>query len=210
LVIVHGFATTVIVLRSPDGILIGTDSRINEMGNPSSHFTACKIFRFGDMYLANAGLYNSSGTNFNVLNFAAQAAQITGSLMDKVVAFHGLINPAVAAMVDDTRLNDPATYDGMSKSGIIFEATFVQMVGDVGEAITKGYYIRNGLVVDDTKEMSPGEAAGLSSGKQDAIQRFIAERPNWYTDLGAIGSVVRFIDLEMGMPGSPLKVVTPM
>jgi hypothetical protein len=196
-IIGHGFATTVVVLRSPGGILIGTDSRINEMGNPSIHFTACKIFRFGDMYLANAGMYTSGGTNFNVLNFAAQAAQIPGSLMDKVAAFHDRINAAVAAMVDDTRRNEPAVYDGMSKSGIIFEATFVQMVRGVGEAITKGYYIRDGLVVDDTKEISPGDADGLVSGKQDAIQRFIKGNPNWYLDLGAVGAVSRFIDLEI-------------
>ena len=135
--------------------------------------------------------------------------------MDKVVAFHDRINAAVAAVVDDTRRNDPVTYDGMSKSGVIFEATFVQMVRGIGEAITKGYYIRDGLIVDDTNAMAPGEAAGLSSGKQGAIQRFIKENPNWYAELGAIGAVIRFIDLEIieepdrvGPPITILKITT--
>jgi len=209
----RAFATTVVVLRSSDGVFIGTDSRINDLVHHGTYTTGCKIHRFGNVYFMGAGMYLSPRTHFNVFDFAFRASTSPGSLMDKVNTFNSLIYPAVVEMINDAKLHDFVFYMGMSGSGIILEATFIEVSHGAGEAITKGYYIRDGEIRDDIKAMERTEGAGLVSGKQDAVQRFIKANPNWYSDLGAAGAIKRFLELEIveegdrvGPPISILKI----
>jgi hypothetical protein len=78
-------ATTIIVVKTEDEIVIGADSKVTDTFGNTSANQACKIVQAGDVFFAYAGFARDNQTGFSIPQIAADALNLkpTASVTEK-------------------------------------------------------------------------------------------------------------------------------
>src|SRR6266550_7705897 len=79
-------ATTIVVARSANEIVIGADSKVTDTYGHELNSQVCKIQQVGDLFIASEGLLRDKATGFSVPEIAVKALQLKpdGSVAERV------------------------------------------------------------------------------------------------------------------------------
>src|SRR5215471_12174398 len=94
-------ATTIVALRTPASVLVGTDSKMTA-GDGSAVAGQCKIATANGVYWAAANLKKDAEHNFDIDEIAAFAMRGSGSLAARFADFDKAVPSKLAEVLNDT------------------------------------------------------------------------------------------------------------
>jgi hypothetical protein len=213
-------ATTVVVIRTPEEIVIAADSAVTVRFNSQSATSksGCKIFEVdAKLFFSVSGLVTDGLTGFNIPRIVMSSSLGSGSVAEKLARVEREVEKAVVGELPHMRERDPAGYEKLIRSA---GAVTVLLAGiDAGVPVVTSFSL--GLsasatgVIETSKlqESCPGNCpSGVRAfwlGEGDAIQRLRARG-----GLPALGmpELARFLvqtEIDAGAPGvaAPVDVL---
>lgn len=203
-------ATSIVILRSPDTIYVGADSR-RTYREPRRTYTSsvCKIVSAGRFIFVASGLTYFNGRQ--VSEIAAGAARSARTPVDAMETFrHQLTSFLPNAAIAETEM-DP-TYDPHGNR-LLLEAAYLGFEQGKAQVILEWFRRNgNGLLVSDRRTYDsplPGRYDFIFAGKRRAIDRFMTNRSvSIHEDVDAIGFITQSIGMEIA--DSPESTAPPI
>lgn len=121
------YGTTVIVLRKPDKIIIGTDSKGSILGTSKSE-NCCKIFRFENTVFAIAGFKGDLET-FNLPSIVLKACKIGSSVKNKADVFQDIVLDELSNLIEYSKYVSQKEYEKL-KDYLICSVVFAAVEDD--------------------------------------------------------------------------------
>jgi hypothetical protein len=116
LVTLTALATTILVVRTPDQVLIVADSKPTFRGVPGPR-AVCKITPVQSGFLAIAGLEHDTGRHFDSRAIATKAFESSGGFLFRVAEAELLERKAVELEMGQLKVEDPDAYRFSIKNG---------------------------------------------------------------------------------------------
>jgi len=102
--------TTIVVVRTPEEIYIGADSKIMDLRDGSFNATACKIRKIDDLFFAFAGFPDIPGSQPDVVEIIQEACGRGDSIHEKVTAFDEIIVRTWSQEIRELKEERPELY----------------------------------------------------------------------------------------------------
>src|SRR5215813_4683019 len=200
-------ATTIVVARTANEIVIGADSKVTDVYGNDLNKRACKIRQAGDLFIAIEGLEVDRQTGFSVPEIAnkALAAKDSAPAADKVSILMGYLVSELLTELAHLKTHAPQTYFKKIEGGQLFlriivagfekgrPLIFVRSFrawqynpGQIGVAI----------IPDDCFEDCKDTVATRMLGETDAIEGLPEETPDFWK-AGLSDGVRRLVETEI-------------
>jgi hypothetical protein len=210
-------ATTIVAVRTPDSVLLGTDSKMTA-ADGAAVAGQCKIATANGVYWAVANLKKDEEHNFDLDEIAAAAMRGPGSVAARIAGFERAVPPKLAEVLNDTpddvvkefHENQPSidiVFAGL-EDGVpyihrrYFEARIQRKTDDS----RKGIFVRT---VRPKCSSDPGCLTAIGSRRTVAGER--ARNPAMLSSMGAAQSIRHLIDTEIAafpdVVGPPISVL---
>lgn len=206
-------ATSIVILRSPDRIYIGADSR-RLYRDPAATFegSVCKIVPAGSFFFVASGL--TYANDEQVADLGAEAGRNAQSIKSALELFRRRIREflpqalAAAGQIEHTPDN-PA-------SSLVLEAAFIGMQGGASSVNVEWYRrsgpLSNAHLTTDRRtygSRTPGHYDFIFLGKHRAIDDYLdGHFPSIHSDSEATAFITQMIDLEIA--DSPESTASPI
>lgn len=171
--------TSVVIVRTPDQILIGADSKVT--GDPG-RVAECKTRQINDVFVTTAILGQYVPTAFDVHQLAADAFSKSGSILDRARLFVRTAEPEALTAVQYIRASDPEYFKIVSKDALqVAVAGFEN--GDLVLDTIVFHTVLQGGMTDLSSEIwqCPGDCSSPSVriylGEHDAIDDLYRTTP---------------------------------
>jgi hypothetical protein len=199
-VVVQSSATTIVLIRTPEHIVVGADSLIvnwqSSSGATNSH--ACKLHKQGSTFFAIQGMgivHPASG--FSAEQLARQAVQHSASMKEASAYFARIAVEPYAAVMQSMRKESPRDWDLIERyrgKGIPLVAAFFGVERGVSKYILVGFRVSTGkriLVVADAASCPGVACEGDRQGRHSII---LGQSEAAYRQIGVRdkGSLVSF------------------
>jgi len=198
-------ATTIVVARTANEIVIGADSKVTDTYGHELDSRVCKIRQVGNLFLAFEGLLRDKATGFNVPEIAVRALQLKpdASAREKVNILTGFLTSELFVELQRVRTNSPDEFhtklEGQTFLRIViagFEAgrplVFVRQFRT--SFIARGIGVT--VIPDDCLSGCEGEVVTRFLGETDAIDGLPEDTPGFWKS-GLADGVRRLIEMEI-------------
>jgi hypothetical protein len=200
-------ATTIVVARTEDEIVIGADSKVTDTFGNEVNRRACKILQVGELFVAFEGLAVDRQTNFNVQDIAMMAlrAKQSKTVVERVSILTGLLVTRLFDEMAHMRKNEPEAYNKRIEGGQVFLRVVITSF-EKGRPVI---FVRNfraaritqqqfGITVvpDDCLDDCHGEVVTRFLGETEAIDGLPEETPGFWQS-GIVDGVRRLIQTEI-------------
>lgn len=214
-------ATTIVVARTADEIVIGADSKVTDTFGNDLNRHECKIRQVGNLFIALEGLEIDRKTGFNVRELSTAALQIrpTASAAEKISILMGSLVSGLLVELPYLKNHEPEAYFKKIEGGQLFlrviaagfengrPLVFVRSFralqynpGQIGVAV----------IPDDCVENCKGTVVARYLGESDAIEGLPEETPNFWR-AGLSAGVRSLIETEIAARseyvGPPIDIV---
>ncbi len=214
-------ATTIVVARTPNEIVIGADSKVTDAYGNDLNKRACKIRQAGDLFIAIEGLELDRQTGFSVPDIASKAlaSKASASASDKVSVLMGYLVSGLLTELSHLKAHEPQTYFKKIEGGQLFlriivagfengqPLLFVRSFralqynpGQIGVAV----------IPDDCFDDCKGVVVTRFLGESDAIEGLPEETPDFWK-AGLSDGVRRLVETEIAARseyvGAPIDIV---
>ena len=198
-------ATTIVVARTANEIVIGADSKVTDTYGKELNSQVCKIQQVGDLFIAFEGLLRDKATGFNVPGIASRALQLKpdATAAQKVNILTGFLTAEL--FVELTRVRRDSANEFHTK---LEGQTFLRIVIAGFEGNQPVVFVRNfrtafvasgiGVTVipDDCLADCQGEVVTRFLGETDAIEGLPEDTPGFWKD-GLVAGVRRLVETEI-------------
>jgi hypothetical protein len=179
-------ATTIVIIRTPQEVVIAADSAATIRGDglPATTRTVCKIYQLaGDrLFFAASGLMNDPQTGFNIPGIVASASQYGDSMSTRLAAVESEVQAAVLRELPRVKERDPAEYAKLINSKgavtVVFagiEAGAPAAAGfSLGLAVSPRGAIEPSIIRDSCPGNCPSGVRAFWFGEGGAIERLRA------------------------------------
>src|ERR1019366_3238827 len=99
------YGTTIIVMRTEDGILVAADSKV--VGRGSKSPPRCKIHQYGNIFVGIAGISKGESVGLDTERVVSTAVATKGPLLSKVEAFRIAASKYLLADVEYVKKSSP-------------------------------------------------------------------------------------------------------
>jgi hypothetical protein len=198
-------ATTVVVARSANEIVIGADSKVTDTYGKELSSEVCKIQQVGKLFVAFEGLLRDKATGFNIPEITARALRLKpdAAVADKVNILTGFITAELFVELNRVRRNSPDEFhvklEGQTFLRIVvagFEnnrpVVFVRQFRTVFIAHGTGVTV----IPDDCLDDCEGAVVTRFLGETEAIEGLPEETPDFWKD-GLAAGVRRLVQTEI-------------
>lgn len=214
-------ATTIVVARSANEIVIGADSKVTNTLGDAVNRRACKIFQLGNFFIALEGLEIDRKTGFSVREISTAALQLrpAASAAEKISILMGYLVSGLLVELPYLKNHEPEAYFRKIEGGQLFlrvvvagfengrPLVFVRSFralqynpGQIGVAV----------IPDDCLENCQGAVVTRYLGESDAIEGLPEETPNFWR-AGLSAGVRTLIETEIAARseyvGPPIDIV---
>jgi hypothetical protein len=214
-------ATTIVVARTANEIVIGADSKVTDAYGNDLNKRACKIRQVGDLFIAIEGLEIDRQTGFSVPVILNQALALKTSApaAEKVSILMGFLVSELLSELSHLKTHEPQTYFKKIEGGQLFlriivagfekgrPLVFVRSFralqynpGQIGVAV----------IPDDCLADCKAPVATRFLGESDAIEGLPEETPDFWKP-GLSDGVRRLIETEIAARGeyvgAPIDIV---
>ena len=204
------YGTTVIVMRTADGILVAADAKAIRQGSNSP--SRCKIQQYGNVFVAIASVSKNDRAGLDTERIVRTAVATPGPLLSKVESFRSAASKSLLAEVESVKKSNPSFYEQAYRGKRILDVTFASMNGDMPEAVVQTFFVDGAGALHDLR--SPlGDHRVLATGMTNAIKSYTDQNSEWYTQLGPDVAIKKLMELEIasskdavGPPVSILKM----
>jgi len=198
-------ATTIVVARTANEIVIGADSKVTDTYGKELNSQVCKIQQVGNLFIAFEGLLRDKATGFNVPGIASRALQLKpdATAAEKVNILTGLLTAEL--FVELTRLRRDSANEFHTK---LEGQTFLRIViagfeGNQPVVFVRQFrtaFVASGIGVtvipDDCLADCQGEVVTRFLGEIDAIEGLPEDTPGFWKD-GLVAGVRRLVETEI-------------
>lgn len=210
-------ATTIVALRTPASVLVGTDSKMTA-GDGSAVAGQCKIATANGVYWAAANLKKDAEHNFDIYEIAAAVMRGPGSVSERIAELEKAVPPKLAEILNDTpddvfkefHAGQPSidiVFAGL-EDGVpylhrrYFEARITRKTGDPRKTV----FVRT---VRPKCSSDPGCLTAIGSNRTVEAER--ARNPRMLRSMGAAQSIRHLIATEIAAfpadVGPPIAVL---
>jgi len=188
------YGTTVVVMRTTDGILVAADAKV--VDKRSNLPPQCKIRQYGKVFVAIAGITKSEAVGFDAEHVVRIAAVTPGPLLSKVEAFRISARKYLLEDVEYEKRSSRSSYirDYLGKR--ILDVTFATMNGPNAEAVVQTFFVDGAGVLHDQQSPLGGHLV-LVTGLTSAIKSYTEQNSDWYKRLGPDVAIKKFMELEL-------------
>ncbi len=214
-------ATTIVVARSANEIVIGADSKVTDTFGNDLNKRACKIRQVGNLFVAFEGLEIDRSTGFSLPEISAAALKLkpTASAAEKADILTGFLVSRLSAELLHVKNHDPETYVRKIAGGQMFlriviagfekgrPVLFVRSFRGLEISAQK---IGVTVVSDDCLDNCPNGIVTRFFGETDAIEGLAEESPEFWK-AGLSDGVRKLIETEIAARseyvGPPIDIV---
>jgi len=204
------YGTTVIVMRTADGILVAADAKGTRKGsNPPPQ---CKIQQYGSVFVAIAGVNKIESAGLDTERVVRTAVATPGPLLSKVEAFRTAASKYLFADLETVKKSNPTLYEQAYRGKRILDVTFASMNGEMPEAVVQTFFVDGAGTLHDLRSALSDHRV-LASGMTSAIKSYTDQNSEWYSQLGPDVAIRKMMQLEIaankdavGPPVSILKM----
>lgn len=224
---VSSSATTIIAVRTPDGVVLGADSKMTK-GDGAESWTACKIGSANNVLWAISGIVDVNVPTMHFSMIDAAKASLSGtqeSIEDRIKRFEAVVVPPLTNLFRDLKRGDPSYFSRDIEGKV---PTSILLAGM--EDNTAFFHVRSFRVKSDTKSGVVGiEIAAmdcpssgclntgttyLALGEHADADRQVADNPDLWTNPGIVAAVRSLIQTEIrrlpALVGPPIALVAIM
>jgi hypothetical protein len=198
-------ATTVVVARSANEIVIGADSKVTDTYGKELSNQVCKIQQVGNLFVAFEGLLRDKATGFNIPEITLRALRLKpdATAADKVNILTGFITAALFVELNRVRRDSPDEFHVKLEG-----QTFLRIVVAGFENNRPLVFVRQfrtafiargiGVVVipDDCLDDCQGKVVTRFLGETAAIDGLPEDTPDFWDD-GLAAGVRRLVQTEI-------------
>jgi hypothetical protein len=177
-------ATTIVVIRTPQEVVIAADSAATFQGDgrPVTTETVCKIYRVNDsLFFAVSGLVNDSRTGFNIPEIVASSSG-SGTMAEKLARVERAVQAAVLRELPRVKERDPAGYSKLigSKGAVTVMLAGIDAGAPVATSFSLGLTaspkgpIETSILRDSCPGNCPSGVRVFWFGEVDAVERLRA------------------------------------
>ena len=214
-------ATTIVVARSANEIVIGADSKVTDSYGNDVNRRACKIRQVGNLFIAFEGLEVDRKTGFNVPEISTTALNFrpSGSMSEKISILTGFLVSELLVELSHLKAQEPDTYfkkigggqlflrliiAGFEKGKpLVFVRSFRALQYNPGQ-------IGVSVIPDDCLDDCKDTVVTRFLGESDAIDGLPEETPDFWK-AGLSDGVRRLIETEIAARseyvGPPIDIV---
>lgn len=198
-------ATTIVVARSTNEIVIGADSKVTDTYGNELGSEVCKIQQVGNLFLAFEGLWRDKATGFSVPQIAARALQLKpeASVADKVNVLTGFLTSGLFVELQRVRTNSVDEFHTKLEGQTFLRVVIAGFEGNRPLVFVRQFrttLIARGIGVivipDDCVEGCTGNVVTRFMGETEAIEGLPEETPGFWND-GLATGVRRLIETEV-------------
>ena len=200
-------ATTIVVARTTNEIVIGADSKVTDTFGNALDRHACKIRQVGNLFIAFEGLEIDRQTGFNVGEIASTSLQMNASASagERVSILTGFLVSGLFHELGFLKKNAPETYFKKIEGGQIFLRVIVcgfeggrplVFVRSFKAAPISPQQIGVSVIPDDCLDDCRDQIATRFVGETDAIEGLPEENPGFWQK-GLVDGVRRLIETEI-------------
>ena len=171
--------TSVVIVRTPEQILIGADSKVT---GDAGRVAECKTRQINDVFVTTAILGQYVPTGFDVHQLAGDAFRKSGSILDRAKLFVRTAEPEALTAVEYIRASDPQYFKIVSKDAVQVAVAGMEN-GDLVLDTIVFHTVLQGGMTDLSSEIwqCPGDCASGSVrvylGEHDAIDDLLRTTP---------------------------------
>ena len=213
-------ATTIVVARTANEIVIGADSKVTDAFGSDVKKQACKILQIGNLYLAFEGFETDRRTGFSVPDIARQSLRSKGgTAADRVSIFTGFLVSRLFDELPSVQKHAPEAYHIKFAGGRVFLRVLVAGF-ERGRPLV---FVRNfravqigperigvSVLPDDCLTNCQGEIVTRFLGETAAIDG-LPEETTGFWQQGLVAGVRRLVETEIGARseyvGPPIDIV---
>lgn len=198
-------ATTIVVARAADEIVIGADSKVTNTYGKELNSQVCKIQQVGNLFIAFEGLLRDKATGFNAPEIAIRALQLKpdATAAEKVNILTGFITAELFVELNRVRRDSADEFhtklEGQTFLRIVI-AGFEKNRPVVFVRQFRTSFIARGVGVtvipDDCLDDCKGEVVTRFLGETDAIEGLPEDTPGFWKD-GLAAGVRRLVETEI-------------
>lgn len=200
-------ATTIVVARTRNEIVIGADSKVTDTYGDAVNRRACKIFQVGNLSIAIEGLEVDRQTGFSVPEITTTALRIkpNASATEKVSILTGFLVSRLFDELLQLKKHAPETYSRKIEGGQLF----LRMVAAGFEKGRPLIFVRSfraaqlspqqigvSVLPDDCLDGCRGDVVTRMLGEIDAIDGLAEDSPGFW-QAGLIDGVRRLLETEI-------------
>ena len=214
-------ATTIVVARTENEIVIGADSKVTDTFGNEVKRRACKILQVGNLFVAFEGLEIDRQTGFNVQDIATMALKTkqSTSVIERVSTLTGSLVTRLFDEITHMRKNEREAYNKRIEGGQVFLRIVIAGF-EKGKPLIFVRSFRaaqitqqqSGITVvpDDCLNDCQGEVVTRFLGETEAIDGLPEETPGFWQS-GIVEGVRRLVHTEIDARseyvGPPIDIV---
>jgi hypothetical protein len=202
----HNFTlngSSAIAIRTLTEIIVGTDSIGVYSGGAMGSIPVCKIHQFGNTFFTHTGLYQYSGTGFDVVSVASEACHSNRPLFTQVQTFESLMRDRLTKTMEYIKTNEAQSYKDNYLDKRVIDVAFWGIEGGAPLLYTRVFDVTNSAsgtpLVTIRKQDCPGdcpdEQGYIPLGESDAIQNYVRQNPAVFRQ-GLINAVNTLIKVQ--------------
>ena len=214
-------ATTIVVARTANEIVIGADSKVTDPYGNDVGRRACKIRQVGNLFVAVEGLEIDRQTGLNVGDIASTSLQMnaSASVSERVSILTGFLVSGLFHELGFLKKNAPETYFKKIEGGQIFLRVIVcgfeggrplVFVRSFKAAPISPQQIGVSVIPDDCLDDCRDQIATRFVGETDAIEGLPEENPGFWQK-GLVDGVRRLVETEIAARseyvGAPIDIL---
>jgi hypothetical protein len=200
-------ATTIVVARAPNEIVIGADSKVTDTFGNDLNKRACKIRQVGNLFIAFEGLEIDPKTGFNLPEISTSALKLkpTASAAEKTSILTGFLVTRLSSELLWVKNHEPETYVRKIAGGQMF----LRIVVAGFEKARPLVFVRNfraleispqkigvTVIADDCLDDCPNGVVTRFFGETEAIDGLPEETPDFWKS-GLSDGVRKLIETEI-------------
>lgn len=198
-------ATTIVVARSANEIVIGADSKVTDTYGNELNSQVCKIQQVGSLFVAFEGLMRDKATGFSVPAIAVRAMQLKpdASAAEKVNILTGFLTSELFVELQRLRSNSANEFHTKLEGQTFLRVVIAGFEGNRPVVFVRQFrttIISGGIGVtvipDDCLGDCKGEVVTRFLGETEAIDGLPEETPDFWHG-GLIAGTRRLIEAEI-------------
>ena len=198
-------ATTIVVARSANEIVIGADSKVTDTYGNELNSQVCKIQQVGNLFLAFEGLLRDKATGFSVPEIAMKALQLRpeASAAEKVNVLTGFLTSELFVELQRVRNSSADEFHTKLEGQTFLRVVVAGFEGNRPVVFVRQFrttFVARGIGVtvspDDCLDNCHGDVVTRFLGETEAIEGLPEDRPTFWKD-GLAAGVRRLIETEI-------------
>jgi hypothetical protein len=205
-------ATTIVVIKRPDKVVIAADSRSSNANGKILHDNACKIIADGNYVMAFSGVVIDEKRNLSAYKIALTAMQTKGLRTEKLNSFEILLKNMVTEYLALVKKENQSDYEKI-KTSFYLEFVFAGLENGDTFAVFRKYRLAEDSLYLDIKYDCPNDCAGggmiLPFGNRANIESFLDKNPMYWKS-NEEDAARKLIEMEIkpdGKTGGAIDVV---